>query len=62
MNFKKWLSIQEVGTGTNCVAGFQQRLGAVNRRWWISQWEEDLNKKQSRNRTKFTYTLPQVKD
>jgi hypothetical protein len=63
MNFKNWLKLQEVGTGTDCVAGFQQRVGAMTRRWWVSNWEDELNNKQNRNKkTKFTYKLPQLEE
>ena len=27
MNFKEWLQLQEVGTGTNAIAGFTRMLG-----------------------------------
>lgn len=32
MNFKKWLNLQEVGTGTNAIAVFARPIGGMVRR------------------------------
>lgn len=63
MKFKEWLKANEEITSTSCVAGVPKMLGGgqMVRRWWISDWENELNSK-SKNKRKFTYRVPQIQD
>ncbi len=40
MKFKKWLDIQEVGTGTNAIAVFAQRLAMPSKKKDSEKCEE----------------------
>ncbi len=55
MNFKEWLQLQEVGTGTGDIAGFSQRWGPggdnVVRRKWVND-DEDEHKKHKKKHKK----------
>ena len=64
MRFKEWFKAQETMTSTSCVAGVPKRWGAgeINRRWWVSDWEEEMSgRKKPNKKTTFVYQLPQVK-
>ena len=45
ISFKEWLKLNETGTSTGDVAGFQRRLGSINTRQWASMvgepWTEE---------------------
>jgi hypothetical protein len=60
MNFKEWLKNEEM-TSTANIAHFQNRIGMA-RRWWLSDWEKELESGKKRKKTKFVYQLPQVQE
>lgn len=59
MKFKDWF-INEVGTSTADVAGFSRITIPLVRRWWVSDWEEELNGKNPKQ--KKVKDQPQVRE
>jgi len=50
MNFKKWLKLDEVGTGTSAVAVFARPVGGIHTRTWPPFVGEEPPKKKKKKK------------
>ncbi len=50
MDFKAWLKLQEVGTGTNCIAVFSRQVMPMVRRGWFGTELDDPFKKKKKKK------------
>jgi len=41
LNFQEWLKLNEVGTGTDSIAGFQRITLPLRRRHILGVWDEE---------------------
>lgn len=58
MRFKQWIDLNETGTSTGDIAGFSRITIPLNRRWWVSDWEEEQSGKKKKKKRQ--YSVPQI--
>jgi len=52
MNFKKWLQLQEVGTGTSAVSAFLSPVGGMHTRTFVEPIAFTRKKKKKKKKHK----------